>query len=86
MIPWEVKQAKPLPGYRLEVTFADGLHGIVDLSDVPHQGVFEAWADPEYFALAEVDSVTGTVCWPNGADIAPDAMHQELKHRRTSAA
>jgi len=85
MIPWEVKQAKPLPGYRLEVTFADGLHGVVDLSDVPHAGVFAAWADQAYFQQARVDSETGTVCWPNGADIAPDAIYKEVKARQVSA-
>lgn len=85
MIPWEVKTAKPLPGYRLEVTFADGLRGVVDLSDVPHKGVFSPWSDPAYFEQVRVDAETGTACWPNGADVAPDAMHEEVKQRQVSA-
>lgn len=86
MIPWEVKTAKPMPGYRLEVVFADGLHGVVDLSDVPHEGVFAPWADPAYFEQVTVDAETGTACWPNGADVAPDAMHKLIKNQRATAA
>ena len=85
MIPWEVKAAKPLPGYRLEVTFADGVHGVVDLSDVPHKGVFALWGEPGYFEQVSVDSETGTVCWPSGADVAPDAMYEEVKRQSASA-
>lgn len=86
MIPWEVKTARPLPGYRLEVVFADGLSGVVDLSDVPHVGVFAPWADSAYFEQVTVDAETGTACWPNGADVAPDAMHAEVKRQQASAA
>lgn len=85
MIPWGVKTAKPMPGYRLEVTFADGVHGVVDLSDVPHKGVFALWDEPGYFEQVRVDSETWTVCWPSGADVAPDAMHEEVKRQRASA-
>lgn len=87
MIPWHVTAAKPLPGYRLDVTFADGLSGVVDLSDVPHTGVFAPWADPDYFAQARVDEEMGTVVWPNGADVAPDAMYDDVKrpHGRAMA-
>lgn len=86
MIPWEVREARALPGYRLEVTFADGLRGVVDLSDVPHRGVFAPWADTAFFASVSVDPVTGTACWPNGADVAPDAMYKEVKRRQSPAA
>ncbi len=86
MIPWEVTKAKALSGYRLEVTFADGLQGTVDLSDIPHVGVFKAWSEPGFFELARVDAQSGTVCWPNGADVAPDVLYKEVKGRQSSAA
>jgi hypothetical protein len=31
--------------------------------------------DPEFFARMELDSICGTVAWPNGADFAPEALH-----------
>jgi len=86
MVAWKVETVRPLPGYRLEVTFADGLRGIVDLSDVPHVGVFASWDDPAYFELVSVNPETKTACWPNGEDVAPDAMYDEVKQRQASAA
>lgn len=35
MVAWKVETLSHLPGYRLEVTFADGLRGIVGLLDMP---------------------------------------------------
>ena len=40
--------------------------------------VFEHLWDPEIFATAEV--VMGAVQWPNGADLAPDAMYDAIRN------
>ena len=29
----------------------------------------------EHFAEVTVDSVAGTICWPNGIDLDPDVLH-----------
>ncbi|CAG9173326.1 DUF2442 domain-containing protein [Cupriavidus respiraculi] len=76
MIPWHVAKLKVLPGHRLQVTFADGLHGTVDMSHDDFSGVFAPLADEAYFALATLRD--GVVVWPNGADIASDAIYQEV--------
>lgn len=86
MVPWKVESVRPLPDYRLVVTFADGLRGVVDLSDVPHVGVFAPWVEPAYFDQAAIDPETWTVCWPNGADVAPDRMYDEVKRQQVSNA
>lgn len=65
------------PNYRLRVRFSEGVMGIVDLSRRPKRGVFAPLQDPNFFAQARIDEF-GAVCWPNGADLAPDAMHDEL--------
>lgn len=78
--PWRLRALSVLPQWQLAVTFNDGLTGIVDLSVLVHgpdAGVFEALRDPAFFAQACLDY--GAVTWPNGADIAPDAMHKELR-------
>ena len=31
--------------------------------------------DPAYFASVTLDPICGTVVWPNGADFAPEALH-----------
>jgi hypothetical protein len=71
---------RPLPGFRLAVRFVDGTAGEVDLSKLihsPHAGVFAALRDPTLFAKIFVHY--GAVTWPGELDLAPDAMHTELK-------
>jgi len=64
-------------GYRLWVKFSDGVNGIVDMSKDSFAGVFAPLKDPQFFKAACIES--GAVTWPNGVDIAPDAMHEELE-------
>ena len=68
---------KALPGYRLLIDFGDGLTGELDLSDRLTGPVFEPLKDPKLFSQVSVDEF-GAVCWPNGADLAPDALHRRL--------
>ena len=50
------------------------------LSDSNIEGsVFEPLRDPVIFAQAQV--VLGAVQWPNGADLAPDAMYDAIRER-----
>lgn len=78
--PWRVRALNVLSDWRLAVTFNDGLSGIVDVSTLvsgQDAGIFEALRDPAYFATAYLDC--GAVTWSNGADLAPDAMHKEIR-------
>lgn len=62
-------------GYTLQVLFDDGRSGEVDLSARLFGPVFEPLRDPLLFAQVRVDEY-GAVCWPNGADLAPDALYR----------
>lgn len=64
---------------RLRITFADGLSGEVDVLERMHGPVFERARTPHGFAEAHVDHDTGTVCWPGGADLAPDALYERIR-------
>ena len=78
-MPVDLLAAQPLSGYRLQLRFADGCEGVVDLA--PHlkfSGVFEPLKDPVYFAKVRVDPELGTVTWPNGADLDPDVLYSRL--------
>jgi len=78
--PWRLRAISVLPGWQLAVTFNDDSKGIVDVSglvNAPDAGVFEALRDPAFFAKAYLDY--SAVTWPNGADLAPDAMHEEIR-------
>jgi Protein of unknown function (DUF2442) len=41
--------------------------------------VFERARTPEGFAQVMVDRETGTVCWPGGADLAPDTLYARIQ-------
>lgn len=71
----------PGPGFTLDLSFADGSRGSVDLSSwiVSSTGVFAALRDPAVFAQVAVDCDAGTIVWPNGADLDPDVLY-ELAH------
>jgi hypothetical protein len=73
--------ARPKSGLTLELTFADGSRGSVDLSPwiTASTGVFAALRDPAVFAQVAVDPDAGTIVWPNGADLDPDVLY-ELAH------
>ena len=83
-VPWRVTSVNALSDTRLRVTFVDGTAGEVHmksfLSSLTVDGTtFEPLRDPAIFAQARV--VLGAVQWPNGADLAPDAMYDAIRER-----
>jgi Protein of unknown function (DUF2442) len=79
-IPYHVSSVEYLGGYRLRLTFADGLVADVDLTEKLRGEVgpiFEPLRDETFFAQVSVDKELGTVVWPNGADLAPDVLHEQ---------
>ena len=74
-IPRVVK-AKHLGDFRVFLSFSDALEGEVDLRDDLWEEVFEPLRDPAYFARFEVDD---TLVWPNGADFAPEFLHERAR-------
>ena len=80
--PWRVKSVEALPGLRLQVRFADGTSGQVDMkrflgSPAIHGTVFEPLVDESMFRQVRVG--LGAVVWPTGADLAPDAMYDAIR-------
>jgi hypothetical protein len=63
----------------LRLIFADGLSGEVDVLDRMRGPVFEDALTPEGFAKVEADKETGTVVWPDGADLAPDTLYERVR-------
>ncbi len=73
--------ASPKQPFVVDLTFADGSRGTVDLARWIRgsKGVFAALRDPALFAQVVVDRDAGTIRWPNGADLDPDVLY-ELAH------
>ena len=69
-----VTKAVYVDGRSIELTFKDGAKGVVDFSVwIDKFPFFEPLKDAEYFKNFSIDG--WTVCWPNGADIAPETLH-----------
>ncbi|KAA0253628.1 DUF2442 domain-containing protein [Acidobacteria bacterium ACD] len=78
-----VTSAEHLGDHRLLVTFSDGTRKAIDFTRWLKGPVFEPLKDPEYFRRFIVDG--WTVSWPNGADIAPEALYDYAEESRPAA-
>jgi hypothetical protein len=58
----------------LRLRFDDGDERVVDVRPLLRGPVFEPLMDADFFARAALDPVCRTVVWPNGADLAPEAL------------
>jgi hypothetical protein len=76
---------KPRKKYLLYLKFEDGFSGVIDLERmIPFEGVFEKLKEWEYFQLVKVDMELGTIVWPNGADLDPVVLYEEIRKRKIS--
>ncbi|MBX9877692.1 MAG: DUF2442 domain-containing protein [Candidatus Obscuribacterales bacterium] len=75
----DVIEVKPLGDYRLFVRFEDNVSGEIDLAElIQFNGVFEPLLDTCKFQEVSVSKELGTICWPNGADVAPEVLYEKL--------
>lgn len=72
-----------LPGHKIRVDYADGVSGIVDLSDSVGRGVFAPLQDETFFKKIH-DGDHGRIAWTDEIEICPDAASLEITGRRSS--
>ena len=70
----KVTHVQALEDYKLDVTFADGTEGTVDLSELAGKGVFQLWDDYEKFRQVRIGE-TGELIWADQVDICPDSLY-----------
>jgi len=68
-----VTKARYVRDYVIETTFDDGTKKVIDFADWLRGPVFEPLKDKKYFRKFFLDG--STIAWPNGADIAPEALY-----------
>jgi len=78
-----VVDVRPLGAFRVELAFADGLRGELDLADVikGQGGVFAPLQDPQFFKQVFVNQELGTIAWPNDVDLDPDVLYSRVSGR-----
>lgn len=69
-----ITQVHPAGGFRVRLTFDDGVEREVDLGDVGRGPMFEPLKDPDFFRKVRVDEESRTIVWPNGLDLDPDVL------------
>lgn len=74
---WDVVEVKPEEHLTLSVRFTDGVTGKVRFLPSHLTGVFMPLQQADFFAKVFVSD--GVVAWPGEIDLAPDAMHDEIK-------
>ncbi|MFH0341424.1 MAG: DUF2442 domain-containing protein [Chromatiales bacterium] len=73
-----VLRARALSDYRIDIEFDDGVRGIVSIKERLFGPMFEPLRDEKLFSQLKIDDF-GVICWPNGADLAPDALYARLR-------
>lgn len=82
--PWRIRAVGVLPDYRLAVTFNDGRSGIIDCASVldsRNPGIYAPLADAAYFAQVRIE--LGVLMWPDGADLDPSWLYDQLADRHS---
>lgn len=64
--------------YKLEILFADGFKGIIDVSPFIGGGISDALKSPEYFTQVSINEFSG-ITWPNGYDFCPNYLREIMK-------
>jgi hypothetical protein len=70
-----------LNNYKLELEYADGRRGIVDLSHLTGKGVFCLWNDYDVFRKVKIGS-SGELLWNDQVDLCPDSLYLKLTNQK----
>ena len=77
MIP-RIAEMKYMSGYKVWLRFEDGKEGEIDLEGELWGEVFEPLKERDYFKTARLDRELNEICWPNGADFAPEFLYDNI--------
>lgn len=69
-----------LQDYKVELEYADGVKGTVDLSHLVGKGIFEFWNDYEAFRSVTIGS-SGELSWSDQIDLCPDSLYLQITHQ-----
>jgi hypothetical protein len=78
MIP-RLVEARYAYEFTIHLRFSDGTEGDVDLSRELHGEVFEPLKDIAVFKSFTIHPEFHTLCWPNGADLAPEFLYEQVQ-------
>src|SRR5438477_12241236 len=72
---YHVLEARYVGGHVVWLRFGDGTEGEIDLGPALRGPIFEALRDEAFFKRFAIHPEFHTLVWPNGADFAPEFLH-----------
>lgn len=66
-------------GYKLILEFDNGEERLVQMAQFFKGPLFQALKDINLFQQVRVDEESGTIVWPNGADLDPDVLYNHSR-------
>jgi hypothetical protein len=86
MIAPPISSVAALEPYVVRVRFEDDEIRDVDIAPLLEGAAFRALRDSSMFAAVRVDEESGSIAWPNGADLDPDVIYGVAEPARKPAA
>ena len=72
-------EAHHVQDFTIHIRFSDGAEGDVDFSGEFNGEIFKPLSDPSYFKQFILHPELHTICWDNGADFAPEYLHDLIQ-------
>ena len=72
-----------LAGYRIEVSYPDGVTGVIDLSDSVGKGIFAPLRGEIFFKTVHIGEF-GQIMWSDEIEICSDAAYLEITDKKSS--
>ena len=76
---YHVVEARYVGGHVVWLRFRDGTSGEIDLEPALQGPIFEPLRDPSVFCQFQIHPEFHTLVWPNGADVAPEFLHDSVR-------
>jgi hypothetical protein len=79
MMDYDVVEARYVSGHTVWLRFRDGTQGEIDLTRELEGPMFAALQSVAEFRRFRVDPEFHTLVWPNGADLAPEFLYEQVR-------
>jgi hypothetical protein len=76
---YDVVEARHVRGHVLWLSFRDGTSGEIDLASALQGPIMAPLKDLQFFKAFTIHPEFHTLVWPNGADFAPEFLHDNVK-------
>ena len=79
MMDYQVLEARHIDAHVIWLRFKDGTAGEIDLAPALQGPIMEPLKDIAFFKQFSVHPEFRTLVWPNGADFAPEFLHDNVR-------